>query len=763
MMIKLKQVLLIVIKLMRCAFRAAFKDTKIMFCLLLFIFLFLIFLLREVITATWLSKVAFPLLGEISGSGLNDILVLGMTLLCVVLIVWYAKRNRRLTKKIDWKRVFCLCFAVVFYLWTRYTYSNCFVATLCCKYLFYVDFAIFVFALSLALLTCSVKRSSIIDKPKIKDKLMIPYFRLDKVDYAIMINGDWGEGKTFYWNNVLAKQLRDAGYKTVYISLFGIADVDGLRDAIKDGLHPYRKHPLTRVLSDLGKNILSFLGIEWSREDTDMLITSSGNLDWARIVFCFDDVERASGNLQELLGYINDIVEHHSSHVFLIAAENKIESSSSYYKCKEKLIRFTWRYEGNFDIAFQAIVKIYSKANPENRLLSSFHVDYVKSIYNALGVKNLRTLGLNLEVLDRCWDVLEKYKSQNCSAHIFKHFIFVCTVYSIVIQDKGKDALEKILDITDEHGFQIDDSMFGLHEEKESKNEEESELEKYKADINKKLIPCMPSGKYGCSNAICDCLLTGILDETKFEEEVNAALAIIKKYTETSTEHYLLGVLGKCWNQGDEYLQNTVDEIIELCGNGKIELAYYPDFYQNIISLREYLFVDFPQTNEELKEIFFDGMRKAPHKVQEDIRGRYIRIIHKSKECKELIDEVERLHSQEKEKTEINDFIEILNNNKNWDRLDGWEDSDYPLFKQLYPVKFLEAYVESDNKGKHSVAALLDRRLSIQKFLPEEKEFFIELIECCDDWMAKNKNSVTKAYVRTLKNRSEKVTKYLAE
>lgn len=761
-MIKLKQVLLIVIKLIKRTFTATFKDSKNMFFLLLFIFLFLIFLLREVITATWLSKVAFPLLGEISCSGFNDMLVLGTTLLCVVLIVWYAKRNRRLTKKIDRKRMFYLWFAVVFYLWARSTYSNCFVATLCYKYLFYADFAILVFALSLALLTCSVKRSSIIDKSKIKDKLMIPYLRLDKVDYAIMINGDWGEGKTYYWNNVLAKQLRDAGFRTVYISLFGIADVDGLKDAIKDGLHPYRKHPLTRVMSDLGKNILSFLGIEWTREDTDMLITSTGNLDWARIVFCFDDVERASGDLQELLGYINDIVEHHSSHVFLIAAENKIESSS-YYKCKEKLVRFTWRYDGNFDIAFQDIVKIYSKANPENRLLSSFYVDYVKSIYNALGVRNLRTLSLNLGALDRCWDILANYKNDNCSAHIFKHFIFVCTIYSIVIQEKGKDALEKILDITDEHGFQIDDSMFGLHERKENINEEESELEKYRADISKKLIPCMPSGKYGCSNAIYGYLLTGLLDETKFKEEVNNALTIIKKYFETSTEHYLLGILGNCWNQGDEYLQNTVDKIIELCGSGKIELAYYPDFYQNIISLREYLFVDFPQTNEELKEVFHDGMRNAPHKVQEDIKGRYIRIVHKSKECKELIDEVTRLHNLKKNETEIKDFIEILNNNKNWDMLDGWEDSEYPLFNQLDPVKFLEAYVNSDNNGKHNVAALLDRRLSIQTFLSEEKEFFIGLVVCCDDWMAKNKNSVTKAYVRTLKHRSEKVTKFLDE
>ena len=30
---------------------------------------------------------------------------------------------------------------------------------------------------------------------------ILDYIRADYTDYAIMINGEWGSGKTYFWNN----------------------------------------------------------------------------------------------------------------------------------------------------------------------------------------------------------------------------------------------------------------------------------------------------------------------------------------------------------------------------------------------------------------------------------------------------------------------------------------------------------------------------------------------------------------------------------
>ena len=36
---------------------------------------------------------------------------------------------------------------------------------------------------------------------------ILDYVRSDYTDYAIMINGEWGSGKTYFWNNKIRKKI----------------------------------------------------------------------------------------------------------------------------------------------------------------------------------------------------------------------------------------------------------------------------------------------------------------------------------------------------------------------------------------------------------------------------------------------------------------------------------------------------------------------------------------------------------------------------
>ena len=36
---------------------------------------------------------------------------------------------------------------------------------------------------------------------------ILDYIRSDYTDYAIMINGEWGSGKTYFWNNKIRKKI----------------------------------------------------------------------------------------------------------------------------------------------------------------------------------------------------------------------------------------------------------------------------------------------------------------------------------------------------------------------------------------------------------------------------------------------------------------------------------------------------------------------------------------------------------------------------
>ena len=58
---------------------------------------------------------------------------------------------------------------------------------------------------------------------------ILDYIRADYTDYAIMINGEWGSGKTYFWNNKVRKkieslQLNGRKYTTIYMSLYGISN-----------------------------------------------------------------------------------------------------------------------------------------------------------------------------------------------------------------------------------------------------------------------------------------------------------------------------------------------------------------------------------------------------------------------------------------------------------------------------------------------------------------------------------------------------------
>ena len=53
---------------------------------------------------------------------------------------------------------------------------------------------------------------------------------------AVALTGNWGRGKTFFWNLAIVEFIRNKGVdckvKYSYVSLFGISSISELKDAI---------------------------------------------------------------------------------------------------------------------------------------------------------------------------------------------------------------------------------------------------------------------------------------------------------------------------------------------------------------------------------------------------------------------------------------------------------------------------------------------------------------------------------------------------
>ena len=66
---------------------------------------------------------------------------------------------------------------------------------------------------------------------------ILDYVRSDYTDYAIMINGEWGSGKTHFWNHKIknkieSMQLNGKKFTTIYMSLYGISNLEDISKKI---------------------------------------------------------------------------------------------------------------------------------------------------------------------------------------------------------------------------------------------------------------------------------------------------------------------------------------------------------------------------------------------------------------------------------------------------------------------------------------------------------------------------------------------------
>ena len=78
------------------------------------------------------------------------------------------------------------------------------------------------------------------------------YVKKPYTDYAVMINGEWGSGKTYFWNNKLRSRLESLkvngkNYKTIYMSLYGINSLEEISKKIFIETNPMINKTLKKI------------------------------------------------------------------------------------------------------------------------------------------------------------------------------------------------------------------------------------------------------------------------------------------------------------------------------------------------------------------------------------------------------------------------------------------------------------------------------------------------------------------------------------
>jgi Cdc6-like AAA superfamily ATPase len=173
--------------------------------------------------------------------------------------------------------------------------------------------------------------------------------------YAVLVNGHWGSGKTFLVRRILGELFTDH-HSYAYVSLFGLTNLDEIDAALLQAAFPVLSWKSTKIAGKLAKAALKFFNADPELKPADVFNQSSFEF------VVFDDLERVEMPINEVMGYINGLVEQEGKKCVVIANEKEIEFSESYKKRREKLIGKTLEIEADLPSALEYFLSKISDA-----------------------------------------------------------------------------------------------------------------------------------------------------------------------------------------------------------------------------------------------------------------------------------------------------------------------------------------------------------------------------------------------------------------
>ena len=220
----------------------------------------------------------------------------------------------------------------------------------------------------------------------------------NKPDYAVLITGDWGSGKTHFIKKYLGGDkkivenwLTDCEKHIVlYVSLFGTKSRADMDSRVLEKLHPILMSKKIKVFTSsfpiigmiagasspvpggavvgerIGKDFQCFT--EAFRES---LLKEKQEKDFKNLVVVFDDVERADMPLPELLGYLNEYVEHLQVPCILLADENVWKEINESQKIHQKKITGNVGEKGKVNLTVEKAINqtLHSLSSTEEKVV----------------------------------------------------------------------------------------------------------------------------------------------------------------------------------------------------------------------------------------------------------------------------------------------------------------------------------------------------------------------------------------------------------
>ena len=222
-------------------------------------------------------------------------------------------------------------------------------------------------------------------------------FKLEE-GFVLTLNGEWGIGKTYFWNSFIDKHLSEKlkNKEIAYISLFG---KEKLSDIESDII--MQVSSIAKIKDYLGNSLgsLGFGGVKVSN-----VLSLIPKADFENIIICFDDFERKSDKLdsKDILGLISQFKEQKNCKILMIYNQDEIKEKEVISAYKDKVIDYELNYKPTVEESFNAVA---SKLK--------FFKDYLSDYLNSKGINNIRIIKRLINALNDFDFIKEEVKGHS--------------------------------------------------------------------------------------------------------------------------------------------------------------------------------------------------------------------------------------------------------------------------------------------------------------------------------------------------------------
>jgi GTPase SAR1 family protein len=602
-------------------------------------------------------------------------------------------------------------------------------------------------------------------------------------EFAVLLKGQWGAGKTWFINKYCEK-LKANNQRYLYVSLYGMTSFSEIEETFFQQLHPILS---SKGMAITGKILKGFikgaLKIDlnndakddgtWSVQVPDFDLPEYLK-DADKSILIFDDLERCKIDISNILGYINYFVEHKGLKVVIVANEDELLKVESYNAIKEKLIGKTFGVSLDLERALENFIKAVN-----NSIVRSFLVDNVElieNLYSAAKYENLRNLKQIVLDFERIFEFLPEKarKKKELLQDILKFLMAfsieikrakffpkdISTLKEAYISEIQKQA-ERNAKYRNEHN---QSSTVPTKENSQEKNSIQEVLDRYR-DLDLHLDNPCPSSSWWQTF-----LDKGILDK----QELDQSLLNSRYFQDKNTPNWV-----RLWYystlKDDEFddLLNKVES--EYANRQFVELGEVKHIFGLFLKFSDVGLYN--KSKEEIlndSKLYIDDLKDNNRldidvKNQEDFFGGYGGLDFqggKFAEFKEFIsysNKVIQLSIIKKLPSAAQDLLSImrndvckfcrmicLNNGQNWDSVNQ-KYYDIPILKYITKDEFIEKIIAMEVKDRRIVYWALKERYKYD----DNNSNLIEELE----WL----KSVYSLLINEANSRKGKVSGYVLE